>query len=223
MSSVMVVAPHPDDETLGCGGTLLKHKAAGDSIHWLIMTGMSDSSGYTSTQKSQRAQEIKTVSQHYQFDSVHELAFPTAQLDNCHLKDVIDSVAKALNTVKPAEIYLPYENDIHTDHYVTHRALMACSKWFRFNFIKRMLVYEVVSETNFVLSSSSHRFKPNIYVDISQHLDNKIEILKVYKDEILDFPFPRSIQAVKSLAMLRGSEAGFEAAESFMLIKEVIS
>ena len=218
---ILVVAPHPDDETLGCGGTLLKHKAAGDSIHWLIASGMKESAGFKVDQIQKRSQEIETVAKMYGFDSVTQLNQPAGSLDTVPLGDLVSSIGEVIKKINATCIYLPFSHDAHTDHSVVFKAAWSCSKWFRYPSVKRVLVYETISETDF--GSSLNAFAPNTFINIEPHLNKKIEILNIYASEMGKHPFPRSEHSVRALATLRGATSGFQAAEAFMLLKNLES
>ena len=130
MSVVVVVAPHPDDETLGCGGTLLRHHANGDEIHWLIMTTITEQVGYSKDNVNIRRQEIDSVAEKYQFTSVYQAQFITSMLDTVANNKLISTVSSFINKVKPDTIYTPYRNDIHSDHAAVFDAVASCTKSF---------------------------------------------------------------------------------------------
>lgn len=222
MKTILVISPHPDDETLGCGGTLLKHQAVGDSVHWLIATKMTRNTGYSAKQILNRGKEIKAVAFRYGFKSVCQLRFATTHLDITPMANLIEAVGKALKTVEPEWVYVPCPHDIHTDHKAVFDAVASAAKWFRSPSVERILAYETLSETGFALETDGG-FKPNVYVDIGDYLNGKIEIMSLYRGEMGPFPFPRSEAAIRALAALRGAEAGFKAAEAFMLLKERIA
>lgn len=220
MKDVIVISPHPDDETLGCGGTLLKHKDQGDRIHWLNVSGIHKSEGYSEDQIQTRASEMEQVCSSYGFSSFHNLMLKTALLDAIPIGDIIGLIAEVFQTIKPNIVYLPFPGDIHTDHQVVYKAASSCTKWFRFPYIERVLLYEVLSETDFQLSSNTGNFSPNVFIDIERYLDTKCSIVHTYSTEIGDFPFPRSEKAIRALAHIRGVASGFNAAESFMLVRD---
>ena len=219
MSKILVIAPHPDDETLGCGGTLFRHKQDGDELFWLIVTGISESSGWAESAVKKRDQEIESVKQKYAFADVFNFGLPTTQLDNILLSDLISKFANVFKKVKPEVIYLPFAFDVHTDHQIISKALQSTLKWFRCPHIRKVLMYETPSETEFNFIEK-RKFSPNVFVDISDHLNDKIETMNIYEGEMGDFPFPRSEKTLRSLASLRGSQSGFEAAEAFELVYE---
>lgn len=222
MSEILVVAPHPDDETLGCGGTLLRHAAQGDKVHWLIVTEMKPEHGFTQEQVESRCAEIREVARQYGFSSVHALGFSTAKLDTAPLLGLVAAIEAVFKTVRPEAVYLPYPGDVHSDHRIVFDAAAPCTKTFRFPWLKRVLAYETISETDLALNPGLNGFRPNVYVCIDEYVDKKIEIMKQYTTEFGEFPFPRSEEALRALAALRGAAAGCRAAESFMLLKEIL-
>ncbi|OUS31477.1 GlcNAc-PI de-N-acetylase [Gammaproteobacteria bacterium 45_16_T64] len=221
MNTVLVVAPHADDETLGAGGTLLRHIAEGDKVYWLIVSGMSCSFGFSEDKVGKRAGEIEKVSAMYGFSDYFELGFPPAALDTLAKADIIEAVSSVVKSVKPSIIYTVFRNDAHSDHEVVFDAVISSTKSFRYPFVKRVLSYETISETDFGLKPEDGGFRPNVFVDVSSYLDRKLQILSVFESEMGEFPFPRSVKAVSSLACIRGIQANSEAAEAFMLIKEI--
>lgn len=218
--NVVILTPHPDDETLGCGGTLLRHVNQGDKVFWLIVTTMGDT--FPQDKKIKRAQEIKNVAINYQFEKTFELGFEAATLDQVPDGELIGEISKVFQEILPNIIYVPYPSDIHSDHKAVFDGTMACSKWFRYPSVEKVLAYETLSETDFIMNPDANGFRPNVFVNIESFLDKKIEIMKVYESEISEFPFPRSVKAIQSLAYIRGAASGFEAAEAFMILKERI-
>jgi LmbE family N-acetylglucosaminyl deacetylase len=216
---VLVIAPHPDDETLGCGGTLLKHRESGDIIHWLIVTSLAEEDGSV-TEIARRKKEIEKIRKAYNFASVIPLNFPAMRLDKLSLKEIVTSIGKAINATSPNILYIPNPYDIHSDHRIVYDATVSCSKWFRYPSIKRILIYEVISETEFNQTPLSGAFMPNSFSDISNYINKKIEIMKIYKSELARHPFPRSSKNVRALATFRGATAGFRYSEAFVLYKE---
>ena len=218
----LIVAPHPDDELLGCGGTLLRRVAEGGTVAWLLMTAITESAGWSAERIQQRAAEIDRVREGLQVAPHHlyALGFPTAELDRIPMSILVAKISEVFADFQPDEVLLPYPGDVHSDHRLTFEAASACTKWFRYPSVKRVLAYETPSETDFGIDQRNSGFKPNVFVDIGLQLERKIELMKIYKSEVGDFPFPRSEKTLKALAQLRGSQAGFDAAEAFMLLRE---
>lgn len=217
---MIVVTPHPDDETLGCGGTLLKYKDLNYELYWLIITNMNEN--FPQERKIKRQQEIDLVAEKYQFDDVFQLNFPAAELDKVPLGNLVGKISEVFLQVKPQIVFTVYPGDIHSDHKIVFDATKACTKWFRYPFVEKVYLYETLSETDFSIDPDANGFRPNVYINISEYLEKKIDIMKIYSSEISDFPFPRSEKAIRSLAYLRGAASGYEAAEAFMLLKERI-
>ena len=222
MNKILVIAVHPDDETLGCGGTLLKHKANGDEIHWLIVTDIKESEGYDISAIKQRNKEIKKVENLYGFTSVNKLDLSTTKVDEYGMSELITKISSVINKVKPDTIYLPFKGDVHSDHKYIFDAAYSCTKTFRYPFIKKIYMMETLSETEFSLSTKEDGFVPNVFVDISEFMDKKIELMNIYESEMGEHPFPRSERNIRALATYRGATSGCDYAESFMLLKEII-
>jgi N-acetylglucosamine malate deacetylase 1 len=216
---ILVIAPHPDDETLGCGGTLFKHKAEGDEIYWLIVTGISKDTGLSNDAVTKRDNEIDAVAKKYEFLDVFNLRLPTTKIDTLPLSDLIGKISKVYKKIEPEIIYMPFANDVHTDHQIIAKALQSTLKWFRYPHIKKVYMYETPSETEFNFVEN-RVFRPNVFVNISKYVDDKIETMKFYDGEMGEFPFPRSEKTLRSLAALRGSQSGFNSSEAFELVYE---
>lgn len=221
MKRILAIAPHPDDETLGCGGTLLRHFEEGDEVHWLIVTGISSDFGFTAQRVASRDQEIDAVAKAYGFCSTKRLSFPTMMLDQVPTFELVGAISQAIRDIQPHCLYLPYRNDAHSDHAAVYDAATSCTKVFRYPTVKAVYAYETLSETEFGLKPEDPGFRSNLLIDISEFLERKIEIMRLYDGEMRDFPFPRSEICIRALAQLRGSQAGTFAAESFMIIKEI--
>ena len=216
---ILAIAPHPDDETLGCGGILFKHKAEGDEIYWLIVTGISKDTGWANDAVIKRDNEIISVSKKYGFSDVFNLRLPTTKIDTLPLSDLIGKITDVYKNIKPDVIYIPFAYDVHTDHQIIAKALQSTFKWFRYPHIKKVYMYETPSETEFNFVGD-RVFRPNLFVNISLYIDGKIEVIKIYANEMGEFPFPRSEKTLRALAILRGSQSGFDSAEAFELVYE---
>ncbi len=219
--TILAIAPHPDDETLGCGGTLLRHRAEGDDVHWLIVTAMAPDQGFPPERVEARRREVREVARAYGFAGTHELGLPTTRLDRVPRADLVEAVGAVLRRVVPDTVYLPFRHDAHSDHAAVFDAAAACVKGLRPPHVRRVYAYETLSETEFGLRPDGAGFRPNLFVDIGARLDEKVRILRLYAGEVATFPFPRSEECVRAQAMLRGSQAGCAAAEAFMVVREV--
>ncbi len=222
MNKVLVIAVHPDDETLGCGGTLLKHKARGDKIHWLIATKLYKAENFDMDRIKEREEEIEKVALSYGFDSVNRLNIPTMRVDEYSMSELIGKISKIFKKIQPDTVYLPFKSNIHSDHRKIFEAAYSCTKTFRYPFIKKIYMMETLSETEFAPGTKEDSFIPNIFSDITPFFEKKLEIMRIYKSEIGEHPFPRSEENIRALAVLRGAAAGCGYAESFMLLKEIL-
>ena len=216
----LVIAPHPDDEILGVGGTLLKKKSLGHQLAWVIVTKPSKLLNWSKKQILTRKAQIKEITNKIGFDRVYELDYPAATLTQNSFPSLINSLNETIKDFSPNEIFLPHLGDVHSDHQIIHKAVISATKSFRNYHLKRLIVYETLSETEFGLDKSKVFF-PNLYIDISKFLDQKINLIKIYSSEIEDFPFPRSAESIISLAKFRGSSCNCLAAEAFEILKQI--
>ncbi len=215
---IMVISPHPDDETLGAGGSLLKLKDLGNEIYWLNITD-ANAGGYDRTFLEKRKIQIDRIRKYFGFSDFINLKFPPTELNDNIKGNLIKAIGEAFDKIKPDCIILPDYNDAHSDHKYTFEAAHVCSKIFRRGYIKRVLTMEIISETNFGMPQDV--FKPNLYIDITDYFDKKAEALSIYDTELGQLPFPRNIESIKAQALIRGTEAGVLYAEAFRVIKEI--
>jgi LmbE family N-acetylglucosaminyl deacetylase len=199
---------------------MLRLKAEGHKVAWLIVTRITSEAGWSKEKIQQRADEIKRVTAFFGFDSVFELNFPTTQLDQVPMSDLVAAISNVFKTFDPEEVFVPHPSDVHTDHKVVFDAVASCTKWFRYPSVRRVLAYETLSETDFGLQKNQ-AFRPNVFVNIDPYLAKKLQAMKIYESELGEFPFPRSHEAIQALASLRGAASGFKAAEAFELLREI--
>jgi LmbE family N-acetylglucosaminyl deacetylase len=221
MSKVIIISAHPDDETLGAGGTLLKHKQQGDEINWLIVTDVFENEGFSVERVLSRKLEIDIVSKLYSFENVYKLGYPTMKLNDMLLVDLVNKISNIFQELKPEIIYVMNRSDAHSDHRIVFDAVMSCTKSFRYPSVKKVLMYECLSETELAPILPERVFQPNYFVDISDFIDKKIEIMKTFDSELGEHPFPRSIKNIEALATFRGATVGVFYAEAFQLIKYI--
>lgn len=217
--TIAIIAPHADDETLGCGGLILKFKKANERVCIIQVTDVDKSSKRYMYRKNQ----IEKVLAAYDIplSDYFNLGYGPATLTSRSMSGLISSISKILQDVQPNAVYLPSAADAHSDHFFTFSAGIACCKTFRYPFVRSIFVYETLSETDFGLDPSKASFSPNWYEEISEELTRKQSILELYDDEIADHPFPRSSTSVEALAILRGTQANVKFAESFQLLKHI--
>jgi LmbE family N-acetylglucosaminyl deacetylase len=219
---VLAIAPHADDETLGCGGTLLKHRSAGDSINWAIVT-RAHPPQWTPEQLQRKEAEIESVSVAYGFEKVFRLDFPTIKMDTVPLDDVISGLRDVIDEARPECIYLNHSGDVHSDHRVIFSAVASVVKPFYSarHHVRRLLSYEVLSSTDAAPPDRATSFVPNVFSDVSAFIDRKLEIMSLYESEVQPSPLPRANESIRALARYRGATIGVAYAEAFMLVREV--
>jgi len=209
---VLVISVHPDDETLGCGGTLLKYKQAGDEVFCVFVT----------EGNQEQALLIPKLQHLYSFDKVFSLKFPEITLEDISLSKIIPKLSDVIREIHPSIVFLPNRSDPHSDHRRAFDACQACIKTFRYPYIRKVLMCEVQSETDFSPALPENVFIPNVFIDISEVIDRKMTILEVFASELLNYPATRSLDSIKAHHRYRGSQANCEYAEAFMLLKEII-
>ena len=217
---VLVVAPHPDDETLGVGGTIAKYSAQGDEVFVLIV------SGHLPPIYSRKAYE-ETVSEAYSAFSVlgvkksEFLEIPATMIGDQPLHEVNARISKVVNDFNPHIVLCPYP-DRHIDHRLVFDSVMVATRPVGVGKdIKIVAAYETLSETHWNAPHIEPNFTPNWVVDISDHISEKLNALECYKSQISEFPGPRSIEAVEALAKFRGTQAGFGFGESLHIIRMI--
>lgn len=219
---ILAISAHPDDETLGCGGTLLKHLAAGDQLFWLIVTQAHEPQ-WSAEVIMRKAEEVSKVAEAYGIKRVIKLGLPTVQLDTLSQADLISRIRSVITEIAPEVVYLVHDGDVHSDHHAVFQATLCVLKAFymRQLGVKRVLSYETLSSTEAAPPQFHRAFAPTIFHDISPHIDQKIEIMSMYATEFQPDPFPRGATSIRALARWRGATVGVEYAEAFVLIREV--
>ena len=211
--SALVFAPHNDDELLGAGGTLIKLSKSGCEVTVCEVT-----SGLT----SQRIQKEARNAHHLMGvkDSIF-LNLPSCQLEEISKLKLNEEMSTVIKKVKPEIVFIPHYGDMHLDHRWVAEGAMVAIRPIVAPYIKRILAYETLSETEWNTPSVKNVFIPNVWVDISEHLNGKLEAMRCYQSQLIDFPHPRSLEAIEALARYRGSTVGVDAAEAFMLIRAI--
>lgn len=217
--NVLVVAAHPDDEVLGCGGCIAKHTASGDSVNILILA-----EGATSRDEERNVQiRIEQVSALRQAaceaaDILGALpprfcGLPDNRLDSLILLDITKRVEAVVKEVQPSIVYTHHGGDLNIDHRIVYQAVMTACRPVPHSTVKAIYSFETLSSTEWSSPTIGPTFLPTRFVDIKEFLGQKLNALEAYSEEMMDFPHARSIEAIKALARLRGASAGMEAAE----------
>ena len=228
MSRVLVVAAHPDDEVLGCGGTIVRHADSGDQVQVLIVA-----EGSTSRQqqrdRSQVRDELSSLANAAQTAGsilgaagVELLDFPDNRLDSFDRLDLIKRIEECVERHQPECVYVHHAGDVNVDHRRLHEAVVTACRPTPDHVVKRLLSFEVASSTEWQPPGSAPAFQPNWFVDISDPWERKREALVAYASEMRDWPHARSLEAVEHLARWCGAQVGVEAAEAFCLLRQLV-
>ena len=216
---ILVIAPHMDDETLGCGGVILKHKDDGDKV-WVVFVAHRIYSHYFDKKRNdvEKGHALKAKSI-LGYDEAVFLDLNDERLDAC-LQDIIAPLEKCIEDIKPQVVYLPFKGDNNQDHRAVFEASRVVIRPAATPFIERVSLYETPSSTDQSPPLPENIFMPNYYVDIVKYIDKKIEAVSCYKTEKRNYHHPRSEEALKVLARKRGIEIGSECAEAFIMIRD---
>lgn len=219
---VLAISAHPDDETIGCGGTLLRHVANGDAVYWSILT-KAFTPRWSEQVVKEKEREVESVTRGYGVKECFWSALQPTTLDHAAINDVIEPVRKAVEKVRPEIVYVVHHGDIHTDHAAVFNAVTIVLKPFHMRRlgVRRLLSFECLSSTDAAPPLPERIFQPNVYSDITPFIDRKLEILRLYASEAQSGAMPRTDSAIRALARFRGSTVGCEYAEAFMLIREI--
>ena len=226
--NILVVAAHPDDEVLGCGGTIARHSDRGDSVKVLIVAeGLT--SRQTLRQRDVLQQELSILSYSAKkaslilgCEDVELLDFPDNRLDSLDRLDLIKRIEKTIFDFTPEVVYVHHSGDVNVDHRRLHEAVVTACRPVPGQSVRELLSYEVPSSTEWQPPGSNSYFQPNWFVDIREQWDRKLAALEAYESEMRPWPHSRSIRSVEHLACWRGSQVGFEAAEAFCLMRRLV-
>ena len=219
--SVLVIAPHHDDEILGVGGTIAKRIAEGQEVFVCVVTTGS-SQMYPQTVLQQTRDESIQAHDYLGVAKTFYLDYPAAMLEEAKRSELNASLIDLIQEIKPDEVYIPHRGDMQLDHKLTVDAAMVALRPKYQHKVKKVLVYETLSETGWDIPNITNEFIPNVYTDITEYLDKKLKAMEFFKSQLSVFPNPRSIGAIEALAKYRGSTVVVDAAEAFMLVREII-
>lgn len=214
--TVLVVGAHPDDEVLGAGGTISKHVDSGDEVHVLIVTEGASQQYKDISMIEQKISEAETCADRLGVETVHFGDLPDMRLDSVDHVEVNAVVERLVDELGPDVVYTHSPTDVNNDHKAVYESTLVATR--PGTGVERVLSYEVPSSTNW--SGADSQFSPSVYVDITETLDRKIEAFSAYDSEQREFPHPRSPEAIRSHARMRGTAANFRAAESFAPVAE---
>jgi len=218
MEKVLVVSPHMDDETLGVGGSILKHLAKGDEVQVCFLCHRKYGNKFDPARNQEEVDHVLRAKEVLGYHDVHFLNLEDERLDDA-LHKVIGPLEKVVQGYNPTIVYIPSFGDNNQDHRAAFEACMVVFRPFALEY-KQLLAYEVLSSTDQSPPIAPFEFSPNYYVDITNELEKKQEAFSCYESESFPWPHPRSLKAIEVLAQKRGLESNFHAAEAFMVIRQ---
>jgi LmbE family N-acetylglucosaminyl deacetylase len=222
---VLVVAAHPDDEVLGCGGTIAKMVSDGHTVMSVILgEGVAARYGVgddTVTERNNLHTSARTAAKILGAEKPKIFAFPDNRFDSVPLLDLVKEIESVIESFKPQMVFTQHGGDLNVDHMQTFRAVLAATRPMQGAVVKSVLSFEVNSSTEWAFQRFSPSFRPSVFVDIGKTLTKKMKALQAYASEMRAFPHPRSEEAVRAQAIKWGSVAGLQAAEAFEVIWEV--
>lgn len=213
---VLVFAPHNDDEILGAGGTVAKLCRQGHEVYICVMTVTDDKALAEKIKaEAERARKLLGVKESIYLD------LPVVRLKTIEPAEINGRILDTVKKIQPEVVFIPHKGDMHTDHYETALCSMVALRPVSEKSIKKIYAYETLSETEWNIPSVDNAFIPNVWVDISDTIELKLDAMACFESQVKDFPHPRSLKAIRSLSEYRGSTVCVNNAESFMLIRSI--
>jgi LmbE family N-acetylglucosaminyl deacetylase len=228
MKNVLVIAAHPDDEVLGCGATIARHAKDGDSVHIVILAEGVTSRDEQRDRSVRNAELFELVAAAQKSkkilgaESLELHDFPDNRMDSVDLLDIVKVIEKHISLREPEIIYTHNSGDVNIDHRCIHEAVIIACRPIPSQTVKTILFFEVPSSTEWQTPGSAPQFAPNWFVDVSETLEVKLEALNAYESEMRPWPHPRSLEALEHLARWRGATIGTDAAEAFVIGRNIV-
>ncbi len=218
---ILFIAPHPDDETIGAGGAIARHVALGDEVYWCVVT-RAYSPKWPEDSYDKAGKQINKVQSFFGIKKVFRLQFPTVELNTVPHIDLCNALKKIIDEVKPAIVYTTSRHDANLDHRIVYDCTVVATRPLPGNCVQRVLSYEIGYTNHFGAPSGTGMFQPNVFLDISKYIDTKLNAMRIYETELRPSPHPRNIDGLRILAQERGLCVGYEAAECFELVRELM-
>lgn len=218
---VLAIAPHPDDEVLGCGGTLARLVAEGHSVTVAVAT-TGQHPRFAEGQVQRVAGEMRRAHTILGLTGTRLVGLPAAAMDTLPASETNAAFGKLIDEVAPDTLLLPFVGDIHLDHQLTFLAAMVASRPRHDKAPRQILCYETLSETNWYAPPITPAFVPNLFIDITATLDRKLEAFSAFESQVRPFPEERSVEAIMALARFRGAMVHLHAAEAFMTVRQIL-
>ena len=219
MQRVLIVAAHPDDEVLGCFGTVARLIDEGSEVYTLILgEGKTSRDGASSSEIVKLKDEIKKANEVIGVKEVFTKEFADNRFDSVNLLDIVKAIEEIKSQIKPDTIFTHYQKDLNIDHQKTYQAVITATRPMQGESVKEIYSFDILSSTEWNYPIS---FSPDFYVDINGYLDKKIEAMKCYNSELRDYPHPRSLKGIELSAKYWGMRVGLEYAEAFEMVRRV--
>ena len=218
---VLIVAPHPDDEVLGCGGTMARLRDEGHEVHVVCVT-RGTPPAFSEELVEQVRREMHESHAVLGGSELHFLDLPAAQLDTVGAARINGALSTIVAEIAPDTVFAPFFGDIHVDHQLVFTSTLVACRPRSQNVPRRILAYETLSETNWAAPPITPGFQPNVFIDIAPYLERKLAAFSKFESQVKPFPDERSPETIRALAMLRGSTVYRHAAEAFMLIRQTV-
>lgn len=218
--NVLIIAPHPDDEILGCGGTIQKRVKQGNNVFVCVVTRGGEPLFHKDFVEIGR-EECRKADHYLGVKETFFLDFPAVRLEEVPRYRLNEGLMNAVQRVLPDEVYLPHRGDMQLDHKMIVDAAMVALRPKYEHVVKRIYAYETLSETGWDIPNTVNEFIPTVYEDISDTLENKLKAMSIFQSQLAEFPAARSLKAIEALAGFRGATINVMAAEAFTLIREI--
>ena len=216
---ILIICAHPDDEVLGMGGTIPLLKNQGCEVNLVIVTdGVSAQYPQDEEMRIRRKESLKASSKVLGIDNFFQLSFPDMRLDGINQIEINMEISKIVKEFGIDTIFAHHQYDVNLDHQIIYKSALVISRPHQLSTIKNFLTFYVNSSSEWGGKTPNHMFCPNVFFDVSTTIHKKLEALDCYKDEIKEFPHPRSKKAILARGEVNGSESGYNYAEGFMLV-----
>tara|TARA_B100002019_G_scaffold287817_1_gene300413 strand:- start:1904 stop:2590 length:687 start_codon:yes stop_codon:yes gene_type:complete len=214
-NKILIVAAHPDDEILGCGGTILKFKKT-HNIKIIFMTNGVSARGKNKKEIILRRKACINLYKYLKLEKPVFFNFPDNKMDSVPLLKIVKKLEKIIDKEQPEIIFTHYSECLNIDHKITSQAVMTACRPLKNCSVKKILSFEILSSTEWA-KFKNKTFEPNYFIDVSSTIKGKLKAMKFYRRELKKYPHSRSLVAIKSLASFRGVSCGVEFAEGFYL------
>jgi LmbE family N-acetylglucosaminyl deacetylase len=224
--TILVIAAHPDDEVLGCGGTAARLAGEGHRVY-LAIFGEGITSRYQDRNEADKSlldalhNKSAQVARLLRAQDLFMYGLPDNRFDTVPLLDVIKIVEPLITRLRPDTVFTHHPADLNVDHVVLHRAVMTATRPTQGHPVKEVYAFEIASSSEWSFGQFDPVFRPNVFFDVAGTLQTKIDAMQLYESEARPFPHPRSPDALRAIARHWGSAVGVEAAEAFALVRSV--